>query len=1041
MKKISVVIRSYRLYASLSIFLSLLMVLILLPGGSLAKNVQGDSATTVFTQNRTLDISPPPTNPTLTGIVSGNTTASPSPELPSVSTLVPVTNIGANSATIRGSLSSLGSAEAVQVGFTYGTITSNNTATPLHNMLVSGNFSYVLQGLNPNTLYFYSATAVSSVGPVTGNTSSFSTLASPSDTPTPPPPQTPTPTPTANPTPTPTTTPTATPTPTVTPSPSPIPTSTPTPTPKPILPVVITGNATVDSVSNSFVLLGSLTSLGSYASARINFDYGKSGNYTSSTETIIMTSPGPFRINLLDYDINTSYHFRAKATSPGGISPGQDATFVSPSTLLKPIPQNPIPNPVPVSSNATLPVSNKVSIQVKPDQDSEIKSISGNITLKIPKGAVAAETNIELTENGVNWGSPGMQIVKQFDLNATDQVSQAAVSQFNKNLGISIQNNDFELAGLDAQSLHLYYLDEKTKSWVPLADSQYDKDKKVLTASTTHFSHYGEMANPLFNGPGRVMAANTDLHSGTATFSYPLELPPGPGGFQPKVELTYSSASVNEMKNLRSVGSWVGIGWDLNLGHITFDPVTRAYYLDLSGGSYQLYATDNNGVTYHTNPDQHYKLNHNMPGDWWEMWDKDGTYYRFGYYTNSSKQYLENSLYYRWDLDLIRDTNNNQATIDYVQDVRSDPNGSWVCSAYPTALKYNNNLIEVDFNSTFDITNDATDGNLRYDDPRSAKDQGGTIINPAPKMMDNKHLDSILIKVNGNPIRQYNLAYNNTSVSQPNPAYQISQYGTIYYAGELKLLSITQKGADLNSSLPAMSFDYDTQDLQIYRNDSNSQQYVGNPGNPTGTNLHWPYLKTINSGYGGSTVYSYTQKPNTSATNIWTREVVTTKTIHPGVGLQDQTTNYSYQDDTLGNDNPQYLGTGWDQKFRGFGQVRETDGASNYAIHYYYTTGTINSQDAEKLTGREYKTKWYQHGTPDVLLREVDNSWSFTYTSQIPDYTNYSTLSWNVLKSLALSPAGNLYAADINYNRIVEFYASGGYTTFSYTYPYYPPLS
>jgi hypothetical protein len=33
-----------------------------------------------------------------------------------------------------------------------------------------------------------------------------------------------------------------------------------------------------------------------------------------------------------------------------------------------------------------------------------------------------------------------------------------------------------------------------------------------------------------------------------------------------------------------------------------------------------------------------------------------------------------------------------------------------------------------------------------------------------------------------------------------------------------------------------------------------------------------------------------------------------------------------------------------------------TDAQGNYAEHYFYTTGT---GDTETLTGKEYKTEWY----------------------------------------------------------------------------------
>jgi len=85
----------------------------------------------------------------------------------------------------------------------------------------------------------------------------------------------------------------------------------------------------------------------------------------------------------------------------------------------------------------------------------------------------------------------------------------------------------------------------------------------VLTVTTDHFTYFGEIGNSLTTGSGRVMASEVDMHSGAVTFSYPFELPPGPDGFQPKLELTSNSGGVDEMKNKQAMGSWVGV-----MGHL-----------------------------------------------------------------------------------------------------------------------------------------------------------------------------------------------------------------------------------------------------------------------------------------------------------------------------------------------------------------------------------------------------------------------------------------------------------------------------------------
>jgi hypothetical protein len=168
-----------------------------------------------------------------------------------------------------------------------------------------------------------------------------------------------------------------------------------------------------------------------------------------------------------------------------------------------------------------------------------------------------------------------------------------------------------------------------------------------------------------------------------------------------------------------------------------------------------------------------------------------------------------------------------------------------------------------------------------------------------------------------------------------------------------------------------MTFSY--QNLQTYRH-TNEGDYTGNPGNAA--SFTWPHLTAVNSGYGGSTTFTYTQTPSTSVLGKWTREVATGKSVSSGIS-PDQTYSYIYNSGQ--STEPTYLGAGWNQYYRGFDKVKETDAAGNYVIHYYYTTGTIGGKDAEKLTGREYKTEWYS--AAGSKLRERDYDWSPITTS------------------------------------------------------------
>jgi RHS repeat-associated protein len=63
---------------------------------------------------------------------------------------------------------------------------------------------------------------------------------------------------------------------------------------------------------------------------------------------------------------------------------------------------------------------------------------------------------------------------------------------------------------------------------------------------------------------------SVDLSAGSLTYSYPLEVPPGPGGLTPPLQLGYTSGAVDENHNPQAPAGWVGEGWDLSLGSISW---------------------------------------------------------------------------------------------------------------------------------------------------------------------------------------------------------------------------------------------------------------------------------------------------------------------------------------------------------------------------------------------------------------------------------------------------------------------------------------
>ena len=148
--------------------------------------------------------------------------------------------------------------------------------------------------------------------------------------------------------------------------------------------------------------------------------------------------------------------------------------------------------------------------------------------------------------------------------------------------------------------------------------------------------------NPQTQSPPTPHFAQVGDNSGQLTYDYPLQVPPGPGGFAPKLSLNYSTSRINERHNPTTPADEVGDGWRLDLGAITAEEYPASstaqgtwYFLKgVANISDRLVpdTTNTSGNFYQTEHISHMRIIRvsGASGDCFHIWDESGMYYELG---------------------------------------------------------------------------------------------------------------------------------------------------------------------------------------------------------------------------------------------------------------------------------------------------------------------------------------------------------------------------------------------------------------------------
>ncbi|MCP4361137.1 MAG: hypothetical protein GY796_24275, partial [Chloroflexi bacterium] len=293
----------------------------------------------------------------------------------------------------------------------------------------------------------------------------------------------------------------------------------------------------------------------------------------------------------------------------------------------------PVPAETPVITD-TAPTSGGRIEEFEIGKDGgELVALGGRVRVIFPEGALVEAANVHV--GGVNGENriPYLRIGRPFQITAESQDSQESISQLGAAITIQYDYSGIELMN-DERDLVLKYYDEAAQSWRTLP-TQVDTENNLLSTKTTGLHILGvdiidwEAANlPTLD------AFQVSSFTGAATYNMGFWVPPGPGGLQPNLNLSYNSQVVDGSTASLSQASWVGMGWSLDTGHIARemngsanDTSDDTFSVVLNGMSSPLLkGTDG---YYHTTDETFWKIEHNTTSDTWVIWDKTGTRYYF----------------------------------------------------------------------------------------------------------------------------------------------------------------------------------------------------------------------------------------------------------------------------------------------------------------------------------------------------------------------------------------------------------------------------
>ena len=344
-----------------------------------------------------------------------------------------------------------------------------------------------------------------------------------------------------------------------------------------------------------------------------------------------------------------------------------------------------------------------------------VTAFDGRLEVHFPAEAAPESLSVMVRPALGKAAPPTSLSLWPFEIVATGMENGAEVSRFRQPLEIILHYEEMWLRG-DEESLVLFYYNETEQSWLPLP-SRVDIEHNLLIAHSDHLTVFDfDIQNWEAARLPSLDSFQVGDFTGAAQYSYAFALPPGPGGWQPQLTLSYNSQVVDAANN-RTQADWVGMGWSLETGYVernmrgsnTLDD--DVFVLMLNGATHRL-LPDGTG-RWRTEEDAflriQYNGNPNVYGDqdqYWTVWDKEGNKYLFGGPETHRATYPRNAekWTWRWSLRTASNQFGQEISYNYAYEGVQKDCGETQASAggndvavYPAEILYPNGKYRIQF--------------------------------------------------------------------------------------------------------------------------------------------------------------------------------------------------------------------------------------------------------------------------------------------------------------------------------------------------------